>query len=203
MVVLTEEDIEALRAAGKYPTEEQLKEIYRHSRLNLPTPVRLPLTAGIAFLVGLSLGTAQGSKMAGMRFRAEHAHKLPDTTTGWYLYHKSKNYHSALGGLIEGAKMGARVAFWTTAMFSIENMFDKYRGTADILNTVTSCVAVAGGFSLWSARYPPVPPLVRRRNCADDGVLQIVSRCQWRHEPPRPQWPLASSTADCRTLWES
>ncbi|KAK1827389.1 FAD-linked oxidoreductase-like protein [Podospora conica] len=149
-MALTAEDIEALRASGKYPTEEQLKEIYRHSRLNLPTPVRLPLTAGIAFLVGLSLGTAQGSRMAGMRFRAEHAHKLPDTTTGWYLYHKSKNYHSALGGLIEGAKMGARVAFWTTTMFAIENMFDKYRGTADILNTVTSCVAVAGGFSLWN-----------------------------------------------------
>lgn len=169
MAVLTNEEIEALQAAGKYPTEEQLKEIYRRSRLNLPTPVRLPLTAGIAFLVGLSLGTAQGSKMAGMRFRAEHAHKLPDTTTGWYLYHKSKNYHSALGGLIEGAKMGARVAFWTTAMFSIENMFDKYRGTADMLNTVTSCVAVAGGFSLWSARYPPVPP-----SCHDVIVLMMV-----------------------------
>ena len=149
---ITEAEKALLRAEGRIPTEEQLNEIYRRSRLNVPSPVRIPLASGIAFLVGLSLGTAQGSKMAGMRFRAEHAHKLPDTTTGWYLYHKSKNYHAALGGLVEGVKMGARVAFWTTTMFTIENMFDTYRGTADVLNTVTSCVAVAGGFSLWSAR---------------------------------------------------
>lgn len=104
----------------------------------------------LSFVVGWGLGTAQGSKMAGLRFRAEHAHKLPDTTTGWYLYHRSKNYHVASGGLVEGVKMGMRVSFWTTAMLGIEHMFDTYRGTSDLLNTLTSCVTVAGGFSLWS-----------------------------------------------------
>lgn len=88
--------------------------------------------------------------MAGLRFRAEHAHKLPTTTTGWYLYHKSKNYHVAYGGIREGFRMGFKVCVWTTAMFAIEQMFDTYRGTADLLNTVTSCVTVAGAFSLWS-----------------------------------------------------
>lgn len=149
--MLSDEEIELLRAEGKFPTQEQIDEIYRNSRLSLPTPIRLPITSAASFLVGLSLGTAQGSKVAGMRFRAEHAHKLPDTTTGWYLYHKSKNYHVAYGGIVEGVKMGTKIAFFTTAMLSIENMFDAYRGTADLLNTVTSCVTVAGALSLWSA----------------------------------------------------
>lgn len=132
------------------PTKEEVDEMYRQARLSLPSPLRIPLATAISFLVGLSLGTAHGSRMAGMRFRAEHAHKLPETTTGWYLYHKSKNYHVAYGGVIEGIKMGGRIAFWTTAMLNIESMFDAYRGTADVFNTVTSCVTVAGAFSLWS-----------------------------------------------------
>lgn len=108
------------------------------------------MASGMAFLVGLGLGTTKGSKMAGLRFRAEHAHKLPTTTTGWFLYHKSKNYHVAYGGLREGLRMGAKVCFWTTTMFSIEHMFDISRGQKDFLNTVLACVTVAGGFSLWS-----------------------------------------------------
>lgn len=134
----------------KPPTQEELEQAYKNSRLSLPAGVRIPLATVASFVVGWSLGTAQGSKMAGLRFRAEHAHKLPDTTTGWYLYHKSKNYHVATGGLVEGVKMGLRVSFWTTAMLGIEHMFDTYRGTSDVLNTLTSCVAVAGGFSLWN-----------------------------------------------------
>lgn len=132
------------------PTQEQMDELHRTARLSIPAPIRLPMASGMAFLVGLGLGTTKGSKMAGLRFRAEHAHKLPTTTTGWFLYHKSKNYHVAYGGLREGLRMGAKVCFWTTTMFSIEHMFDISRGQKDFLNTVLACVTVAGGFSLWN-----------------------------------------------------
>ncbi|KAK1752763.1 FAD-linked oxidoreductase-like protein [Echria macrotheca] len=159
--MLTEAEIRQLRAEGKYPTQSEIDEIFRQSRLSLPAPIRIPLATGLSFIVGLALGTAQGSKMAGLRFRAEHAHKLPETTTGWYLYHKSKNYHVAYGGIKEGVKMGARIAFWTTAMLGIENMFDNYRGTADVFNTVTSCVTVAGGFSLWTGPDQPPPAMAK------------------------------------------
>lgn len=125
--------------------------MYHNARLSLPTPLRIPLASGLSFLAGFSLGTAQGGKAAGLRFRAEHAHKLPTTMRGWFLYHKSKNYQVAYGGIREGLKMGCKVSFWTTAMFGIEQMFDSRRGTADLVNTVTSCVTVAGCFSLWSA----------------------------------------------------
>lgn len=133
------------------PTQAQIDELYQNSRLAIPAPLRIPLASGLSFLVGLGLGTTQGSKLAGLRFRAEHAHKLPTTTTGWFLYHKSKNYHVAYGGVKEGLKMGAKICFWTTTMFSIEHMFDNSRGQKDLLNTVLACVTVAGGFSLWSA----------------------------------------------------
>jgi hypothetical protein len=103
-------------ADRKPMTEEELAEAYRNSRLSLPAALRIPLATGMSFILGWSLGTAQGSKMAGLRFRAEHAHKLPDSTTGWYMYHRSKNYHVATAGLVEGMKMGMRVSFWTTTM---------------------------------------------------------------------------------------
>ena len=125
-------------------------ELGRHPRLSIPDFVRIPIGAVASFSVGMALGLAHGSKMAGLRFRAEHAHKLPQTTTGWFLYHKSKNYHVAYGGIREGLRMGAKVSLWTTAMFVVENMFDHYRGSIDAANTVLACVATAGGLSLWS-----------------------------------------------------
>lgn len=131
-------------------SQAEIDEMYRTSRLSIPAPLRLPLASGLSFVIGMGLGTAHGSKMAGLRFRAEHAHKLPTTTTGWYLYHKSKNYHVAYGGLREGLKMGAKVCFWTTTMFGIEHMFDMSRGQKDLFNTVLACVTVAGGFSVWN-----------------------------------------------------
>jgi hypothetical protein len=85
-----------------------------------------------------------------LRFRAENAHRLPKTSTGWYLYHKSKNYHMALGGVKEGLKMGAKVSLWTAAFFYIEDCWDEIRGKKDFLNTVVASLSVAGGFSLWS-----------------------------------------------------
>jgi len=104
-------------------------------------------------VAGLTLGVMHGSQTAGLRFRAENAHRLPTTPTGWYLYHKSKNYTRALGGLKEGVKMGAKIGIWTAGFFSIEDMFDRYRGTKDFINTVIASLSIAGGFSLWN-RFP-------------------------------------------------
>lgn len=147
----------ATRGATPTPAEQAvIDEYWRQSRLSLPDIVRIPLAAMASFTVGMGLGIAHGSTMAGMRFRAEHAHKLPTSTTGWYLYHKSKNYNVAVGGIREGLRMGAKVSVWTTAMFGIETLFDHYRGTKDVANTVVACVTVAGGFSLWSKSRPPL-----------------------------------------------
>ena len=88
--------------------------------------------------------------MAGMRFRAEHSHVFPTTRTGWYLYHKSKNYHVMLGGIKEGLKMGTKVGFWAGGFFLVEEAVDRKRRTKDFLSTVVAGLTTAGAFSAWS-----------------------------------------------------
>ncbi|KAI1177293.1 hypothetical protein F4777DRAFT_211005 [Nemania sp. FL0916] len=138
------------RSRGTTLTREEYAELSKGSRLSIPPLLRIPAAAITAFGIGMTLGLAHGSKMAGLRFRAEHAHRLPTTTTGWYLYHKSKNYHVAFGGVREGLKLGAKLGVLSTALFCAENLFDVYRGTQDLLSTVMASLAVAGGFSLWN-----------------------------------------------------
>lgn len=150
------EDEEAEKKARLLWREEQIRQLKIDSRFSLPFGMRLPLATSLSFLVGMGLGLSHGSQTAGLRFRAENAHRLPSTPTGWYLYHKSKNYHMAFGGVKEGIKMGAKVSFWTAGFFSIEEIFDRYRGTKDFVNTVVASLTVAGGFSLWS--MPPNLP---------------------------------------------
>lgn len=132
------------------PSREEHDQLWKDSRLSIPPLLRIPAAAATAFGLGMTLGLSYGSKMAGLRFRAEHAHRLPVSTTGWYLYHKSKNYHLVLGGLKEGIRVGSKLAILSTAMFCAENLFDVYRGTKDMFNTTAAALAVAGGFSLLS-----------------------------------------------------
>ncbi|KAK2598747.1 hypothetical protein N8I77_012136 [Diaporthe amygdali] len=146
----TQEELAAFLARPQVDYQERRRIALENSRLNMMAPSRIILAAAASFGVGISLGMTQGSKMAGLQFRAEHAHKLPTTPTGWFMYHKSKNYNMARGGLKEGLKMGAKVSFWTTAMFVVEDMYDEYRESKDFVNTMLASLTVAGGFSLWN-----------------------------------------------------
>ncbi|CAN8101500.1 unnamed protein product [Discula destructiva] len=149
------EDEEELAApqTGLPPQEavnQANQSMHDTSRLNMEPTSRLILAASTSLAVGGVLGLRQGSTMAGFKFRAEHAHKLPTTPTGWFMYHKSKNYTMARAGLIEGGKMGVKVAFVTTSMFLIEDLYDEYRQTKDFINTTLASLTVAGAFSLWN-----------------------------------------------------
>jgi hypothetical protein len=119
-------------------------------RLSLPTPVRLIGAGTMALLLGGGLGAAHGGRMAELRFRAEHAHKLPFTTPGWYLYHKSKNYHAMYGGIREGLRIGPRLALWVMVALGLESVLDSSRRSMDMGSTVLASLTAAGGFSLWS-----------------------------------------------------
>ncbi|OBT65038.1 hypothetical protein VE03_05253 [Pseudogymnoascus sp. 23342-1-I1] len=123
------------------------------ARLSLPTPHRLLLGTTTAFLAGLTLGGSHGFGTAGLRFRAENAHRLPRDPTGWYLYHKSKNYRMMLDGVREGFRMGGRVAVWTLLFLGTEEVWDGVRGRRDVGSTVVASATVAGAFSLWH-RFP-------------------------------------------------
>lgn len=139
--------------AGEHPAKpwDQYSQSLRDaSRLGMLPSVRLMLASTASFAVGAALGISHGSTMAGLKFRAEHAHKLPTTPTGWFMYHKSKNYIMARDGLREGVKMGFKISVVTSAMFLIEDLYDEYRQSKDFLNTTLASLTVAGGFSLWS-----------------------------------------------------
>lgn len=68
--------------------------------------------------------------MAGLRFRAENAHRLPTSEVGWFLYHKSKNYNAMLGGVREGLRMGVKLGVWGGLFFWAEEGVDRLRGAA-------------------------------------------------------------------------
>lgn len=121
-----------------------------YPRLSLSPPARITIGSLVSAIVGFSLGATQGGQTAQLRFRAEHAHKMPDSTAGWYLYHKSKNYHVMFGGLREGFRMASRTGAWTLMALSLESTVDRCRGTSDLFSTIIASLTVAGAFSLWS-----------------------------------------------------
>ncbi|MCJ1398592.1 hypothetical protein MMC11_001792 [Xylographa trunciseda] len=123
------------------------------SRLSVPFQIRFPAATATAFFAGSFLGVSHGSQTAGLRFRAENAHRLPTSSTGWYLYHKSKNYHMMFGAIKEGLKMGSKVGFWVGGFFAVEEAIDRARGRVDFLSTVVAGLSVAGGLSAWH-RFP-------------------------------------------------
>lgn len=120
-------------------------------RLSIPSPVRITYGVLGATFTGMFLGLSHGSKSAALRFRAENAHRFPTTQKGWYLYHKSKNYHSMLGGIKDGLKMAGKLSFLAGSFFCAEVAVDIARGgNKDFASTTIAGSTVAGGFSAWS-----------------------------------------------------
>ncbi|KAI9834893.1 MAG: hypothetical protein M1819_002801 [Sarea resinae] len=150
------------------PASPQPRREPRSIRLSMPFSIRLPLSMSLSFIAGLSLGLGHGMQTAGYRFRAENAHRLPTTPTGWYLYHKSKNYHMMFGGVREGLKMGAKMGWWVGGFFTVEEAVDRLRGQGqkDFFSTVVAGLSVAGGFSLWNDF-----PLITAARTAKTGLL--------------------------------
>lgn len=143
---------------------ERLRQAREHmhlqnmdSRLSIPFGIRLPAAATLSFFIGVGLGVSHGSQVAAYRFRAENAHRLPTSPTGWYLYHKSKNYRMAYGGIKEAVKMGAKLSIWTSTFFSIEGMLDYQLRRKDFINTVVASLTTAGLFSVWSMLFTRSP----------------------------------------------
>lgn len=152
---------------------------FNSHRLSIPFIIRLPTFVSIAGVTGGLLGLVHGANETGLRFRAENAHRLPATQTGWYLYHKSKNYVAMLGGIKEGVRMAGRQAFWVGVFVGSEEGVDRARGAVsrifsgmkeddhgevqgtskDFVSTVFAGLGTAGLFSAWN-RFP-IPTAAR------------------------------------------
>lgn len=102
----------------------------------------------LAFLGGGVLGGYHGSTMASLRFRAENSHRFPTTMKGWYLYHKSKNYHCMLNAVKQGLRLGPRLAGWTGGFLFLEEAVDHWRGSRDAISSVVAGLALSGIFSI-------------------------------------------------------
>ncbi|KIW70092.1 hypothetical protein PV04_02398 [Phialophora macrospora] len=131
-----------------------------NERLSIPLILRAPTLMLASFACGFSLGASQGATKGAYRYRAENAHRLPTTQTGWFLYQKSKNYHAMLGGIKEGAKFGSVCTGWATLFMVTEEMVDLSRarlfargdddvatGHRDFGSTVIAGMTVAGIYS--------------------------------------------------------
>lgn len=134
-----------------------LKLVYWHKLFESDTPPRLgidvekriPYATMSAFSTGLALGYYHGSKKAGLIFRAENAHRFPSSSTGWFQYHKTKNYISVVGGVKEGAKLGCKLATGALVFSLFEETVDYARhDERDFLSTVTAGLSFSGVYSL-------------------------------------------------------
>ncbi|KAH0613481.1 uncharacterized protein H6S33_005367 [Morchella sextelata] len=121
-----------------------------HDRLSTTFAGRLLLSNIGSLGLGMTIGGALGSRAAALRFRAENAHRLPVTERGWYFYHKSKNYHTALGGIKQGVRTGARIAAWASLFVATEEAVDRLMGRRDAVGTVVAGLSLSGLFSVWN-----------------------------------------------------
>jgi hypothetical protein len=118
-------------------------------RLGIEVGKRIPYAAMSAFSTGLALGYYHGSKKAGLVFRAENAHRFPTSSTGWFQYHKTKNYIGIVGGAKDGARMGFKLGAGALAFCLFEETVDYARhDKRDFLSTVTAGLSFSGIYSL-------------------------------------------------------
>ncbi|ETN46822.1 uncharacterized protein HMPREF1541_01011 [Cyphellophora europaea CBS 101466] len=133
-----------------------------NERLSMPPIIRWPVMAATTAGYGFSLGFSLGRRKAADRYRAMNAHRVPSTQAGWYLYHRSKSYHAAVGGVKEGVKFGGIVSIWASMFMLAEEGLDQARGRLfarrddeialgqrDALDTVLAALMTAGLYTRW------------------------------------------------------
>ncbi|CAG8489072.1 13235_t:CDS:2, partial [Acaulospora colombiana] len=107
-------------------------------RANLSPLDRFIAIAAVSSGWGLLFGSYTGGKTAGLQHLAENAHKLPRTKSGWYHYHKHKNFRMIIGGLKSGIHLAGKTSLLCLCFSGTEAILDELRKENDIWN---SCVA--------------------------------------------------------------
>ena len=135
-------------------TTPSLQETYE--RLGLSPRNRLLTGAGVAYAGGILFGLSIGGRTAGLRFRAENAHRLPTNKRGWYLYHQEKNKQVIWESFKEGNRMGWRLSPLVVLFIGTEEVIDTLRSKGDgddsrkdFLSTTVAGMTVAGTYSWW------------------------------------------------------
>lgn len=139
---------------SSFPTtfddEDEHKEYHSLGRAGLDTKPRLIFMTGLGSFWGFCMGSFLGGRQSGLQYLAENAHRLPTTVQGWYFYHKTKNYRVMLGGIKRGMQYAGRTGGLCLLYGTIEAGYDRIRGEADILNSLSAGVTTGLLFSAMS-----------------------------------------------------
>lgn len=118
-------------------------------RLGIDVGTRLPLQTLAAVTMGMALGASHGGRQAAYQFRAENAHRFPTSSTGWFLYHKSKNYKAIVGAVKDGTKLGLKLGTGALVFCLIEETVDCARhARRDFISTVIAGLSFSGIYSV-------------------------------------------------------
>lgn len=144
---------EAKEPASYYPAITG----YVDSRLSIPFSLRFPMSMAFGAICGFLIQAPKGGARAAFQYRAENAHRFPTTKNGWYFYHKTKNYKSIIGGVVEGVRFGTQLSLWAALFVGSEEAIDKLRGRGsdkqrDAAGTVCAGMTTAGFYS-WVNGY--------------------------------------------------
>ncbi|KAI8815788.1 uncharacterized protein EV422DRAFT_483140, partial [Fimicolochytrium jonesii] len=74
---------------------------------------------------GFITGFYLGGRTRSYQFLAENAHRRPKTVSGWYFYHKYKNYEIAHFGFLGGFRSAAKFAAIMAGFASVEAGLEK------------------------------------------------------------------------------
>lgn len=110
---------------------------------------RLIYVPSMAGFWGFLLGGYQGGKLAGYQYMAERQHTPPKTVSGWYFYHKTKNYHVMLKATRSGVKTATKLAAICTGYEAIQFSSDVvlFDGATHPFSSVLSGFITSGIFS--------------------------------------------------------
>ena len=135
---------------------------YPNERLTILPQIRWQILFLTIFTYGFSVGATSGGRKAADRYRAMNAHRQPSTQAGWYLYQRSKSYHTTIGGVKGGFKRGSVLVGWSALFSFAEEGLDQARsrlfarrdedfapGQRDFVNTTTAALTTAGVYSRW------------------------------------------------------
>lgn len=150
---------------------DEFHRLNQEQRFHLHPIFRLTGIAVVSGLYGFTNGGSSAFKSAGLRFLAENSHRLPKNKSGWYFYHKRKNFVCLKEAVSKGLKSGVKYSWIGTSYFGLEAFFDYARGKIDFLNTVAATVVAGGAY----AKYQNLSRLSTMKMVKNGALIGLVN----------------------------
>ncbi|KAK6496894.1 hypothetical protein TWF481_001874 [Arthrobotrys musiformis] len=132
-------------------------------RLNLHPISRLTIANIFAFAAVFIPTTIRTAHISSLIYRAENAHRLPETKGDWYHYHRAKNHYAASRGLAEGFRKAGGVCGYVSLFLVVEGGVDAWKGGVDFVGTVVAGGVTGGVFSVLRKLPLPTKALVVKK----------------------------------------